>query len=379
MTYRRQVYMENRILFNRGIILDNRYFYNEFLNIFYELLFVKKKKYIILDISEIDLIKTEVVPKLCSLAMIAKREGCTIEIIVNPISSVKEFLAELQFFEIASSYDLFCIDDGQTGGSTKKFNGAKALKCFDKESMLKYYNTLIEFPDDMSSFDRLKICIKVEILGMENLNYSGYISENMIKDNSICTVLAQFCCKGAEIRNIEDIDIADIDTKRFFELGSDFVEIIHNSLFYGDGLCFFSVQSGVYKKGAFKRVNICVADSGRGLYDTLKNKDWNKKETKTMSLDKFLSLDLKKDQDYYSILEMIYYRAGDLDRGVYDVMKDLNRKKNVRVNMCNRDLRVLLKDEDVKEIVEKNYRKKYMRFDMPTINYGYSVDISFSS
>ena len=135
----------------------------------------------------------------------------------------------------------------------------------------------------------------------------------------------------------------------------------------------------MYKKGAFKRVNICVADSGRGLYDTLKNKDWNKKETKTMSLDKFLSLDLKKDQDYYSILEMIYYRAGDLDRGVYDVMKDLNRKKNVRVNMCNRDLRVLLKDEDVKEIVEKNYRKKYMRFDMPTINYGYSVDISFSS
>ena len=101
------------------------------MNIFYELLFVKKKKYIILDISEIDLIKTEVVPKLCSLAMIAKREGCTIEIIVNPISSVKEFLAELQFFEIASSYDLFCIDDGQTGGSTKKFNGAKALKCFD--------------------------------------------------------------------------------------------------------------------------------------------------------------------------------------------------------------------------------------------------------
>lgn len=373
--------MENKITFNQGTILDNIYFYTELCNKFYELLFVKKEKHIVLDFSKIHLVKMEVITKLCCLAMIAKREGCEIEINVNPVSSVKDFLSEIKFFDIARNYDLFLIDDGQTGGSIKKSNGAKNLKCFDKESMLNYYNTKIEFPDDMSLFYRLKNCVKVEVLGMENLNYPGYISENMLKDNPICAVLAQFCYKGPEIKDIEDVEIKDIDKERFFELGLDFVEIIHNSLYYGNNLCFFSAQSSAYKKGTVKRIDICVADSGGGLYDTLKNKDWNskKRETKTILLDRFLELELKKDQDYYSILEMIYYRSGDLDRGVYDVMKDLSGKENVYINMCNRDTRMFLKDKDVKEIVKKNYKKKYMIFDMPSIDYGYSVDISFSS
>ena len=316
--------MDNIINFKYGETIDNGVFYEKIWKKFYCLVFVKKKKYIILDIYNVGIVKSEVLPKLCCLGIIAGRYGTEIEININPASKVKDFLSEIGFFDIVNRYGIFYLDKGQIGGHIQNSKVTKAFLCFDKEEILKKYDSKYEFSKKITPFTKLKYCIEAEIFGERYLTYQGEITQEMIRKSQILTVLNEFC----------DNLISKENT--IHKLGLDFVELIHNSLWHGKSKCFFSVQAGMYSKDSvnrFKRIDVCVADVGNGLYESMYLKDWDgfRKTTRTIPLEQFLSLKIEKEKNFYAILEMIFYRKDDICRGIYDIMEKLVDKESLEL------------------------------------------------
>lgn len=365
--------MNNIINFNIDTILDNKIFYEYIWKKFYQIIVVARKKYIILDFRNVKIVKPEVLPKLCCLGLISKRYGIDIEINLNPFSEVKEFLGNIGFFDIVNKNEIFKLNEGQIGGKNKKSNVTNSLVCFEANSILKKYEKKFIFNDDINESDRLKYCIEAEIFGENYIFTPGEITEEMIIKSPILTVLSEMCGNNIYLRN-----------QFLNNLGLDFTELIHNSLWHGKTRCFFSVQAATYYKDKidkeFKRIDICVSDSGMGLYESLRKKEWakDKRSTCTLPLDKIFSLSSERDKNFYSILEMIYYREEDKDRGVYDIMKNLVDKKRLAINIINRSTQIYLNNEKLREVLEKDYKGKIFPRDKETIGYGFSIDISFS-
>ena len=362
--------MDDIIGFDYNTILDNRLFYNYLWKKMYNLIFDKEKKYIILDFSDLKCIKAEVLPKLCCLGILAKRKGVKIEININPVSDVKNFLGEIGFFEIVKQNNIFILNEGQIGGNNIPSKVTKAFLCFNGQDMLKKYEAKYTFNEKLDISDKLKYCIEAEIFGENYLMSPGVITDDMINNSSILKVLSEIYNKNRWLRE-----------KKLNELGLDFTELIHNAIWHGESLCFFSVQAGVYNNKQlgkrFKRIDFCVADSGMGLYNSLQKKDWNTRTTITMPLEDILLLSTEKDKNFYSILEMIYYRANDIDRGVYDIMKNMEEKEQLTINIINRNLHMFFRREGLDSILQINYRKGIYVCEKENMNYGFSMDISF--
>jgi hypothetical protein len=382
--------MKDIYKFDTDAILDNGLFWNGLWDWFYDC-FDNGREYIIIDLSNVKIIKPEVLPKLCNMALIGKEQGMKIELNINPVSRLKDFLEVINFFDIAAKYQLFVLNEGQIGGDVEKNKATNAFLCFERNKLLKKYENKIIFEDDINEELKLKYCIEAEIFGIEYLFTPGYINDEMINKSPVLKVLSQVCDKDVQKRNTS-----------LSELGLDFVELIHNSVLYGETPCFFAVQAAAYNKNnyyktQFDRIDICVSDSGNGIYESLIKKDWKVagKDTKTIPLEEFRSLTDEKKKNYYSILEMIYYRAGDGDRGVYDVMRNLANKKWLSVNIVNSNWGLNFNKDGLTEILNPNNRnwgnvlngnrllnknnKGIISIkDYKPINHGFSMDISLN-
>ena len=114
--------MDGVLTFDYGAIVDNRVFYKYIWNAFFQLTFTKGYRYVIIDFSNVRIIKSEVLPKLCSLGILSKQHGIQIELNLNPTSDVKNFLGEIGFFDIVRQKDIFIRKKmlEQTAFSTKQ-------------------------------------------------------------------------------------------------------------------------------------------------------------------------------------------------------------------------------------------------------------------
>lgn len=370
--------MNNIISFNYYTIIDNYIFGSYIWQKFYDLIFLEKQNYIVIDISRVRMVKPEVLPKLCCLGQIARRNGVRVELNLNPASNVKDYLFSIGFLDIVRKQGIFILDDDQIGGECKKGNATKTFICIDKNLKSKYEQKYTFHPS-LPEEKILKYCVGAEIFGEEYLTRLGEFTTSMINRSPVLSVLNNVC-DGISERN-----------KRLIELGDIFVELVHNTIWHGKTECFISLQAATYKSkngsNKFGRVDICISDYGSCLYDTLANKDWKKegKEPSTMPLDKFLSLSSEKDQNFYSVLEMIYFRKNDLLRGVYDIMKYLVTKKKLNIMFINKNLQISLNrnyahnNEALMGLLQGRYDSNLTITKHRPIDYGFSMDISFET
>ena len=121
-----------------------------------------------------------------------------------------------------------------------------------------------------------------------------------------------------------------------------------------------------------------MADSGRGLFETLKEKDWTARTTRTMPVEEFLGLSDRRKQDFCSMLEMIYFRERDTDRGIYDIMNNFADKKNIKMDIVNRGIRAGLQKSELEKILAKKSLDSLSYSEKKDIRYGFSMDISFN-
>lgn len=354
-------------------IIDNKFFDDYIWIKFFDLVIIKRYKYIIIDISKIKMIKAEVLPKLSCLGLIAQKNGTQIEINLNPASKVKDFLGSIGFLDIVHKRKIFVLNDGQIGDKHQNSNITKAFLCFD-QNLADKYDQKYSFNPNMSQNEKLKHCIAAEIIGERYLINPGEITREMIRKSPVLSVLNNVCHNKLDAN------------RNLMQFALDFVELIHNAVWHGMTPGFFSVQAGTYNKGEFGRVDICISDCGIGLYETLSQKDWKKeqKKTHTISLEKFLSLTSEKEKNIHSVLEMIYFRSDDNDRGIYDIMKNLIDKKNLRINITNGCTQLYLTNKyhgttgtGFKAWMFNNHPINIYIYDKKPISYGFSMDISF--
>ncbi len=367
--------MKKIIDFEINAVFDNKLFYKYVWKEFYTLIFEDKYKNIIINLNNIKIIKPEVLPKLCCLGMLAKQQGAQVELNIDPYSKVKNFLGNIGFFDIVMKKDIFLLDEGQIWDIQNSNRSTNAFFVFEKNLILEKYEKKYIFGEGIESKEKLKYCLEAEIFGEEYMFAPGIITDDMIKKSSVLSVLSQ----AYDNKNLSKIEFLN-------NTGLDLIELIHNSLWYGNNMCFFSVQAATYKyyedteEKEFARVDLCVSDLGIGLYETLRKKEWIKinKAPQTMSLDRFLSLSTENDKNYYSILEMIYYRGYDNDRGVYDLIKNLQEKENIKINIINKNTQIYLKRDTIKYILSRDRKAKYIVARKENIGYGFSMDISFN-
>lgn len=358
--------MENIINFEFDTKLDNKIFLDYVWDKLYYIAYIKKEKHIIIDFNNISLIKIEVLPKLCSMGLMAKKDDVQIELNINPYSKVKEYLGEIGFFDIVKKYNIFKLNEDQIGGYNNSSKVTKSFICFDRNEILKKYESKYIFSEKVSLANKLKYCIEAEIFGEKYLFSPGIVTDKMISDSAILWALSNIC----------DNPYTKMDILN--ELGLDFTELIHNSLWHGNTLCFFAIQAGTYKysKGLFKKVNICISDTGDGLYSTFVKKDWNK----INRTPHFITANVNMSEDkknYYSILEMIYFRSKDINRGVYDIMKNLKKKNKLEINILNKNIGISFNKNGLENILAENYNENVSKYKKKKINYGFSIDISF--
>lgn len=329
---------------------------------FSELLNNVNVKKIYLDMRNVKFIAPIVLPKLCYMGMLSKRRGIELELVINAYSNIKYYLSQLNFFDIVKRYQICTVDDGLIGGEIKQNKTTSAFLCFQSEDLLSKYERKYKFNDKISEKDRLKICLRMEILGESYWNRE--INEDIINKSQILSVL----------KNISN------DREKILSLALDFIEIIHNSLWHGKTICFFCLQACTYKKynNRFSIVDISVLDCGSGLYDSFIKKNWEEEEKKPkfINLNDFLSLKDEKEKFLFSLLEMIVFRKDEEKRGIYDVMLNLLKKKELKLNVYSKNIQVNLNENILINILnEKKCRidSKYIT----NIPMGFGIDISF--
>lgn len=365
--YRKGNDMMNNIIryaYNTKINLSN--FDNKVWNKFIEIIRVKSFKKVYLDFQNVEFVAPLVLPRLCYMGVCASRLGVELEIIINGVSDLKSYLAQLGFFDIVKKYKILTIDEGTTGGEIKKDNATKAFFCFNKEEILRKYGEQYEIEGQWSEKDILKVYIRMELLGQSYKNEG--LDRKMISQSKVLSVLQNI---SHDYKILEDIAL-------------DYVELIHNSIWHGNALCFFALQVGQYENkyhdGYFKKVEVSIMDTGKGLYQSLINKDWLKenKTTQCIELDSFKQLKSIHAQDFYSAIEMIIYRKNEKIRGVYQVMDSMREKQEVKLILTNRSARMEFDEYGLKMVMDKNLQLKQFVDWYDIINMGFGMDISFN-
>lgn len=327
---------------------------------------LKTKKYnkIYLDFRLVNFISPPILPRLCCMGIMASQKGTELEILINGVSKLKTYLAEINFFDIVKKYNILIVDEGTTGGMIEKNIKNRIFLCFDKKDIMEKYNRLYVPESDYSEKDILKAYIRMEVMGQ---SYQGQeFGDNIIKTSKVLSVL----------RNISD------DYEIIKNIALEYVELIHNAIWHGKSLCFFMLQAGTYEdkyNRAFKRVEVSIMDAGEGLYKSLIAKEWekDKKTTKSISLPQFYNLKSVHAQDFYSVVEMILYRKDEKIRGVYDVMVNLMEKPNLRVDYTNHTVKMSFNNVGLKKVMNENLKiKEYVNW-MDAVM-GFGIDIAFN-
>lgn len=126
-------------------------------------------------------------------------------------------------------------------------------------------------------------------------------------------------------------------------------EICKNSVIHGGSFAFVTIQ----KEKGINKVMISEADTGKGIYESLKRKiieDPAREQLHFISNEKFLSLEKNIDREVYAIIEAAFYRKDkeyyikrglEIEYGVWDIIHSTlkkNKDGKVRIHSKNRQI-----------------------------------------
>ena len=374
--------MSKIITFERPVSIDERIFRNKIWTNFEDA--IKKKEDLLFDFQNVTFIESTVVTKICCLGEIAKRESINIEII--PSVKLALYLAEMDFWQIASMNEIFDFDINYLEMNFSNKKVTNALFCIQKEELKRKYWDKFEFAEWVKEETKYKFFVMAELAGINNAVGNGTYTLDNIPDSCKAVLKTISGFAGYSSYASEDAILGPI------------VEIVHNAVWHGEGKCYFLAQTSSYK-GKHNRVgiDISVADTGCGLYKSL-----SKKKEGTLwyySKEDFIKIVDKSRQNYYSIIEALFFRQRSAKRGLYDIITDLaNEPKDYfsEIHLINGnvafDLRqgqkINMNDEIIKAFDISNFlnkgienmikkQDKYFAI-MPDIGFSVCVDITIS-
>lgn len=341
---------------------------------------------LVLDFRNVKFIVSTVVPKLCCLGEIAKKAGINIEII--PSAKLAIYLAEMDFWHIASVNNIFSFDERYLSFSFLNKKVTNALFCIEKEALKRKYIDTFEFAEWVDERTKCKYWIRAELTGVSNTVDNGYYTVENIPDNCKAVLKTVSGFVGYSQYTSEDAILGPI------------VELVHNAVWHSHGKCYFFVQTSKYK-GEYKRIgiDISVADTGCGLYKSLVSKKGNDGELRYFKKDDFIKITDKGEQNCCSIVEALFFREQSETRGLYDIITDLaNEPRNYfcELHLINGNIAFDLaegqrKDKDgniyekcdISSFVNKgieNIVKKQEKYFIPMHDIGFSfcVDIGIT-
>lgn len=356
--------MHNTVWDEKKLSLTNEIFLQEMWNYFYDCL--EKKENVILNLQKYDFIEDTVVTKLCCLGAIGKKNGIDVEII--PSLEILDYLANMDFWNTISKYNILKFDDRYTVYTPKVKKVTNAFLCLEKSDIIEKYENKFEFQQWVSTSTKCKWFIKAELVGIENLFNSIYSLRYLSnKNEAILKIISEFT--GGTLYDSGERIVSAI------------VEIVHNAVWHSDGLCFLLVQACTYQN-KHVGIEVSVADTGIGLYKSLLRKG-NELETKCFKQDEFKKIKDTLTQNYCAIVEALLFRKKSVTRGLYDIMSDLKNgpyKKDTGINIINGNMSLNIKKEEITRFLDGDIdflfkdKNKYMK-QKKDIGYSYSIDV----
>lgn len=298
--------MDQTLSFEETVNINEQVFRNEVWESFYKAL--ERKKDFILDFRNIKFISSTVVTKLCCLGEIAKREGMDVKII--PSAKLAVYLAEMDFWHVAVVNEIFSFDKRYLDITNSNKKVTNALFCIEKEQLKSKYIDTFEFAEWADERTKCKYWVKAELTGVSNTVNNGYYTIRNIP----------VCCKAVLKTLSGFIGYSQYTSED--KILSPIIELVHNAVWHSHGKCYFLVQTSTYGSTRIG-IDISVADTGCGLYKSLANKDENDGKLRVYKRSDFLKLTDKAEQNYYSIVEALFFREQSETRGLYDIITDL--------------------------------------------------------
>ena len=359
---------------------------------------LEHQKCLYIDLRNVEFISPSTLPKLCTFFMTLRNMGYECHISLSHDSKMRSYLESLNFFNIVAQHRFAHLHESFLGGIKSGVNLSNGFFCVEKQTLIDKYTGKYAFDEALSEKDLLDFCIIFEVFGEPTTNTQRVdeVDEERVRRSPVLRTLSHLLSmkKMEHLTYDEKVNFDNDFFTKLKDMGKFFCELIQNSLWHGSDQCLFSVQTGRYRRSNkvddseyFNRVDISIADSGKGLYESLAKKDWEKldKTTCSIDLDKFLRLTDKSKQDLHSTIEALLFRMGDPIRGLYDVLSDLSDKEKPIMSIHNRALRVKLSREHL------HYTKNWHKHKQPHIDnalppnkreyfrndYGVSIDISF--
>lgn len=303
--------MEQRLSFDKPISITEFVFRTKVWGAFFKALI--KKQDLIFDFRNVKFIVSTVITKLCCIGEIAKKAGINIRII--PSAQLAIYLAEMDFWHIAFENKIFSFDERYMDFSFFDKKVTNALFCIEKESLKRKYLETFEFAEWANERTKYKYWVRAEITGVNNTVNNGSYTVEGIPESCKAVLRTVSGFVGYSQYTSEDKILGPI------------IELVHNAVWHSHGKCYFLVQTSTYK-GDFKRIgiDISVADTGYGLYKTLTSKDDNEGSLRYFGKDDFMNITDKTTQNYYSIVEALFFREQSETRGLYDIITDLAKE-----------------------------------------------------
>lgn len=375
--------MDQILAFEEPVNVNENIFRNEIWSAFARAL--NQKKNLILDFRNVNFIVSTVVPKLCCFGEIAKRSGIQVEIIPNTKLAI--YLAEMGFWRIATQNGLFIFDERYLDFNLLDKKVTNALFCIEKEALKHKYIDTFEFADWADERTKYKYWIRAELTGISNTVGNGYYIVDNIPEQCRAVLKTVSGFVGYSEYTSEDTILGPI------------VELVHNAVWHSHGKCYFFVQTSRYK-GEYGRIgiDISVSDTGCGLYKSLVDK-YDNDSFKYYKKKDFEKLTDKVEQNYYSIVEALFFREQSETRGLYDIITDLSREPrkyfcelhlingNIAVDLEEGQKRgkngVILDKYDISNFVDNGIsdilkkKKKYFSV-MRDIDFSFCVDIGIT-
>lgn len=303
--------MSQRLSFEVPISISEIVFRDKVWNAFGKAL--TERQDLVLDFRNVKFIVSTVIPKLCCLGEIAKKAGIDLEIV--PSIKLAIYLAEMDFWRIASENNIFSFDEKYLHFSLLNKKVTNALFCIEKEALKLKYSETFEFAEWVDERTKYKYWIRAELTGINNTVDNGYYTVENIPDQCKAVLKTVSGFVGYSEYTSEDKILGPV------------IELVHNAVWHSHGKCYFFVQTSRYK-GNFERIgiDISVADTGCGLYKSLANKVDDGDGLRYYKKDDFIRITNKIDQSYCSIIEALFFREQSETRGLYDIITDLAKE-----------------------------------------------------